>query len=205
MVDAGAGEYRRALRAAIARELHDGPIQSLTESVIRLERYRAGAPNRAMQSAISDVEESVRIALMSLRHLISDLRDESPNEDAAEGIRAMAARFEASTGVEISVVASPTWPATLPAATAMNLIRIAQEAITNAIRHGHADSVLIELVYAGGTLGMSVSDDGCGMQKEAPPGAGLIGMRERAALLGGRLAIRAREPGTEIRVEVPAP
>ena len=197
--------YRSELRAAVARELHDGPVQSLTESVIRLERYRGAASNRAMQSAISDVEESVRVALMSLRHLIRDLRDEPPSEDVAGSVREMACRFQASTGVQIAVVTSPAWPELMPAATALNLIRIVQEAITNAIRHGHAEQILIELRSSEGVLTASVVDDGTGMTDESLPGSGLIGMRERAALLGGRLEIRGRHPGTEVRVEVPSP
>lgn len=157
-----------------------------------------------MQSAISDVEESVRIALMSLRHLIRELREEPPNEDVAASIREMASRFESSTGVEIAVVASPSWPELLPAAAAVNLLRIAQEAITNAIRHGSARHILIELSSSDGVLSVSVADDGTGIRAEAPAGSGLIGMRERAALLGGSLRIRARDRGTEIRVEVPS-
>lgn len=196
-------EYRRELRAAMARELHDGPIQSLTEAVLRLERYRAASESSAMQAAISDVEESVRIALLFMRNLIRDLRDEAPDEDVAAQVRDMAARYESSTGVEVTVVVSPRWPELLPMNTALNLIRILQEAVTNAIRHGQATNVLIELGTHDSALTASVSDDGCGIAQDVPPGAGFMGMEERAALLGGSLVIRGREPGTEVRVEVP--
>lgn len=197
-------DYRRELRAALARELHDGPIQSLTEAVIRLESYRASAAtNAGMQTAISDIEEGVRTALMSLRHLIRDLRDEPAHEDVAGRVRDMAARYASSTGVEIAVVVSPQWPDVLHVNTAVNLIRIVQEAITNAIRHGRARHVLIELSTSDSTLTTSIADDGCGFPPQAAPGSGLIGMQERAALLGGSLSIRTRAPGTEIRVEVP--
>ena len=197
-------DYRRELRAALARELHDGPIQSLTEAVIRLETYRSSAANNAgMQTAISDIEEGVRTALMSLRHLIRDLRDEPAHEDVAGRVRDMAARYESSTGVEVAVVVSPQWPDVLHVSTAVNLIRIVQEAITNAIRHGRARHVLIELSTSDSTLTVSIADDGSGFPAETAPGSGLIGMQERAALLGGNLSIRTRDPGTEIRVEVP--
>jgi len=203
--DSGISEYRRELRLELARELHDGPIQSLTESVMRLEGYRAAAPSGEMQAAISDIEEGVRIALLSLRRLIGDLRDEPQDDDFAKRMRAMAARYRASTGVEVVVVASPDWPGRLPAATAVNLFRIAQEAVTNAIRHGGARHLLVELGADNRALTLDVADDGSGMPEEAMPGSGLIGMRERAAMLGGRMLIRRRDPGTEVRIEVPLP
>ena len=205
LVSNAIAEHRRALRVSVARELHDGPIQSLTESVLKLERYRSAAANPEMQSAISDVEESVRIALMSLRHLVSDLRDERPEEDLAASITAMAARYRASSGLEIEVVVAPDWPADLPVNTALNLIRIAREAITNALRHGGGPQVLVELGTDEDHLTLTVSDDGRGIPAEAPAGAGLIGMKERAALIGGRLSIRGRNPGTQVRVEIARP
>ncbi len=203
--DSALAAYRRELRLELARELHDGPIQSLTESVMRLEGYRAAAPSGEMQAAISDIEEGVRIALLSLRRLIGDLRDEPPGDDLAERIRSMAARYRSSTGVEVAVVVAPDWPRRLPAAMSVNLIRIAQEAITNAIRHGRARHLLVELGTDETALTLDVADDGHGMPHEAIPGSGLIGMRERAAVLGGRMTISRRHPGTDIRIEVPWP
>ncbi|HET7465189.1 MAG TPA: ATP-binding protein [Candidatus Dormibacteraeota bacterium] len=189
----------------MARELHDGPIQSLTESVLQLEGYRVAAANPTMRSAISDLEERLHVALMSLRHLISDLRGEAPDEDIAAQVREMAGRYQSSAGIEIAVVVSPAWPARLNATVALNLMRVVQEAITNAVRHSRARHILVELSADDASLAVSVSDDGYGIAPGTPPGSGMMGMNERAALLGGRLHIRRREPGTEIRLELPLP
>lgn len=198
-------EYRTRLLASIARELHDGAVQSLTASVLRLEGFRDVSTNPAMQSAISDVEGDVRRALSSLRRLIGDLRAQAPLEDVAATIRNLAAGFERSSGRQVTVVVSPEWPALLPAETALNLERLVQEAVTNAIRHAHASQVLIELRRAERFLVATVSDNGSGIPRGTRPGSGIIGMRERAVLIGGRLTHRRRNPGTEVEVRFPAP
>jgi signal transduction histidine kinase len=196
-------EYRRELRASIARDLHDGPIRELTSSVVRLEGFRAVSDNRDMQLAISAIEEHVRAALLSLRHLIRDLRDEPPEEDLASTIRSMIDRSRTSTDAEIALVASPEWPRLDPGPVALNLLRIVQESVNNAIRHGDASHILVELKGDPNRLEVTVADDGRGIDRGTPEGAGILGMRERAALLGGRLTVRHRRSGTAIDVVVP--
>jgi two-component system, NarL family, sensor histidine kinase UhpB len=196
-------EYRQGLRASLARDLHDGPIRELTSCVIRLEGFRAVSDHPDMQLAISTVEEQVRAALMSLRHLIRDLRDEPPEEDLVSTIRLMLDRLRPSAGAEIALVASPAWPNLVPGPVALNLLRIVQESVNNAIRHGSADHVLVELTADPDHLEVSVADDGLGIATGSREGTGMLGMRERAALLGGKLTVRRRRPGTEIQVQVP--
>lgn len=196
-------EYRQKLRASIARELHDGPIRELTTCVVRLEAFRSRSDNRDMQLAISAVEEHARAALMSLRRLISDLRDEPPEEDLASTIRTTIDRLAPASDAEIVLVVSPTWPRLLPGPVALNLLRIVQESMSNAIRHGSARHILVTLAADPDRLEVSVADDGLGMPSATPKGTGMRGMEERAVLLGGRLTVRRRRPGTEVRVEVP--
>jgi two-component system sensor histidine kinase UhpB len=200
-----AGRYRHELSAEIARELHDGPIQALTTCLVRLEGFRSVTDSEVMQSAISAVEEDARTALTSLRHIIRDLRDEAPVDDFEAAVRAMVARQRSSTGAELAVVVSPDWPALIPGEVALNLLRVVREAVTNAINHAGARHVLLELKSDDEHLVVAISDDGAGFSPEVPQGAGVIGMRERAALLGGRLTVRRRHPGTELRVEVARP
>jgi two-component system, NarL family, sensor histidine kinase UhpB len=78
-----------------------------------------------------------------------------------------------------------------------------QEAVNNAVRHGRARRIVLEFKADSNHLVASVSDDGHGIAPGTPEGSGMLGMRERAALVGGRLAVHHRHPGTEIRVEVP--
>jgi signal transduction histidine kinase len=90
-----------------------------------------------------------------------------------------------------------------------NLLRIFQEALANAVKHAHARTVDVELRYAPDSLALRVRDDGRGFDPESlsPAGSGhygLIGMRERAERIGGRLTLNSRPgEGTEMLVEVP--
>jgi two-component system sensor histidine kinase UhpB len=195
--------YRRDLRALIARELHDGPIRELTGCVLRLEAYRSVSENPQMQLAISQVEEHARAALMSLRRIIGDLRDEAPEEDLRTAIESMIERSRSSSRAELTLVTSPAWPELMPGDVALNLLRVAQEAVNNALRHGDARHILLELTTDENLVAVTVSDDGKGIPAGTLPGTGIIGMRERAALLGGRLIVRGRQPGTEVRIEAP--
>ena len=196
-------QYRLRLRASIARDVHDGPIRELTVRVVRLEGFRAVSDNPDMQLAISAVEEHVRTALMSLRRLIRGLRGEPPEEDLASTIRSMIDRCRPSTDAEIALVASPEWRHLVPGPVALNLLGIVQESVNNAIRHGSAGHILVELKADPDHLEVSVADDGRGIATDFLRGTGTLGMRERAALLGGRLTVRRRHPGTAIHVAVP--
>jgi two-component system sensor histidine kinase UhpB len=196
-------EYRRDLRASIARELHDGPIRELTGCVLRLEAYRSVSENPQMQLAISAVEEHARAALMSLRRVIRDLRDEAPEEDLRAAIESMIERSRSSSRTEFTLVTSPDWPELMPGHVALNLLRVVQEAVNNALRHGDASHILLELATDDNHIAVTVSDDGKGIPAGTSPGTGIVGMRERAALLGGRLVVRGRQPGTEVRIEAP--
>jgi two-component system, NarL family, sensor histidine kinase UhpB len=93
----------------------------------------------------------------------------------------------------------------LPAEVELVLYRIAQESLTNALRHSDARSVTLSLEADAETVLLRVADDGKGMPERLPPGtAGIAGMRERALLVGGRLTIESRPgQGTEVRLAIP--
>jgi signal transduction histidine kinase len=97
----------------------------------------------------------------------------------------------------------------LPATLEMNLLRIGQEALTNAIKHAAPQSILIELGYEARRVRLRISDDGRGFDAGSPMAEssgtfGLIGMRERAEQIGGHLTIKsAPGQGTEIEISVP--
>jgi signal transduction histidine kinase len=88
-----------------------------------------------------------------------------------------------------------------------NLLRIGQEALTNAVKHGKANQIRIELRYEPQLFSLRVNDDGCGFDTSsvaAPDRFGLVGMRERAREIGARLEVRAAvNRGTEVRVALP--
>ncbi len=195
--------YRRDLRTALARELHDGPIRELNVCVVRLESFRMISDSPNMQVAITTIEEHVRAALTSIRNIIGELRDEAPQEDLAATIQSMIERYRKTGRADFTLVISPSWPELVPARIALNLLRIVQEAVQNAIQHGRAQHILLELQADRERLDVSVSDDGRGIRSGTPEGAGMLGMRERAALIGGGLTLRQRHPGTEVHVEAP--
>jgi len=98
-------------------------------------------------------------------------------------------------------------PVRLPGQIEMNLLRIAQEAAANAVKHGRAQHVEIELRYTSGAVGLSVSDDGTGFapSQASPSGHfGLLDMRERAQSMGSQLKIES-EPGSGARVSLEVP
>ena len=107
---------------------------------------------------------------------------------------------------EISLELGEGFPSAPLGHTGTDLLRIIQEALTNARRHSEAKRVSVSLEMDGGDLLVEVADDGRGFGPETPPGVGLGSMRERAALIGGELEIESEvERGTTVRLRVTAP
>jgi signal transduction histidine kinase len=97
-------------------------------------------------------------------------------------------------------------PRPLSPTTEANLLRIAQEGVANAYRHARARRIILRLAFTSGSVHLSVTDDGAGMETGRGPGVGqgLAGMKERAAEIGGTLSIGATPAGgTAVQVEVP--
>jgi signal transduction histidine kinase len=91
----------------------------------------------------------------------------------------------------------------LPLAIGADLYRIAQEAITNAAKHAHAMRIILRLEATETDIVLSVTDDGPAQDEAARPGMGLLGMRERVAILGGRLSVASGVSGTVLRATIP--
>jgi signal transduction histidine kinase len=123
----------------------------------------------------------------------------------ADALAGLGRSFTSDTGVPVRVQASRT--ERLPLRTESELFRIAQEALTNVRKHAKAHKVEVALRRRGKTLSLSVQDDGRGFSKRTrrPESHGLIGMRERAKLLGGHLEVSsAPGQGTRVTARVPA-
>jgi signal transduction histidine kinase len=110
--------------------------------------------------------------------------------------------------VKVRLWISRSWPATLPPETCIHVLRIVQEATNNANKHGGATKIHVGLrVAPDGALMVSVSDDGRGMVSpdyQKPLGIGIVGMHERASLMGGELTIRSRNlRGTTVIARLP--
>lgn len=181
--DAGVREHRR-----IGRDLHDGLGQHLTGVSFMLhglaERLRAAGRPEVHQAA--EVQRLVAAAISQVRDLATALNPVGAN-DFATALHALAAYATAAFGVECRVRAAAGFD--VDAVTAEQLYRIAQEAVTNAIRHGGARHVEIVLQGSGAAGKLTVVDDGVGFaESDVAPGMGLRGMRQRAALVRGTVS-----------------
>jgi two-component system, NarL family, sensor histidine kinase UhpB len=195
------GERRR-----LARELHDEVGQTLTGVVLQLEALgRAAPPELAPEVAV--VQEAARDGVERVRDIARGLRPQALDEfGLRSALVALAAGFADRTGLEVRHRVDKDLPGLEPEQE-LALYRIAQESLTNVARHAGARAVELELARTDGTVVLCVRDDGGGITvtEASGDGVGLGGMRERALLVGGRLAIRRRdEGGTEVRLEVPA-
>lgn len=187
-------------RNRISRELHDTVGHRLTGVLMQLDA--------AIKVCHADVEAGRRM-FGSVRDNLSDcidlLRDTVKNiQTSYEGrvlsIQQMAADFGRSTGTNIDFKITGS-PYKLYPSAEITLLRNAQEALTNAVRHGKANNVAIELAYSGREVVLTVQDDGLGCSN-INKGMGLSGMEERLALLGGILDISS-ENGFKIKTIIP--
>jgi PAS domain S-box-containing protein len=188
-------------RGRIAKDLHDGLGQMLNAIKMNAEYL---IDNRAAASSLSRlldeaIQESVRI---SENLLPSKLRD----FDLATCLRSFCAQLRDSTHAHISFNDLGS-PAQMDQPQKVNFYRIAQEAVNNAIKHAHAESISVQLAEANEFVRLSVEDDGRGMMPDntLKRKNGLSNMRERAEIMGGKLTIESDpQRGTMVIVEVPA-
>jgi len=197
------------VRQALARDLHDRVTQTLTTMLVEMENFKAleFARDRVINE-VSSYQEATREALSNIREILYELRgDEDLGSDFVSRVRRLLERFEEKTGIKASLSVSSGWPSRLAVQAAVNLYRVLEEALNNVRKHSGANAVAVTFQVAEGDLAVvSVTDDGVGL---APvmgerTGLGMIGMRERALLLGGELSIEpARPHGTSLTAVIP--
>lgn len=195
-------------RNRLAREIHDTIAQDLSAIAFQLEAAEALLIQRAeperVQRSVSVALDLARKGLEEARRSVLDLRA-APLEgrNLPEALGALAA--EAGGAPSVSFEAGPVL-ASLPPAVEVGLYRIAQEALQNALRHAEASRILIRLEGAAESVRLTIQDDGRGFVTEGAVSSrfGLIGMRERARLLGGSFQLESSPgAGTRITAEVP--
>ncbi len=196
-------------RNRIARELHDTLEQELAGITMQLDLATdcfKKAP-RVAQQALETARDMSRHSMVEARRSVWDLRcqllqDGDLVSALKQIVEPLVPRGEAK--VDFTIQGSPV---RLPGSVEMNLLRIGQEAVANALKHGRARAVSIELQYTNASVCLTVTDDGQGFAAEqaSPAGHfGLLDMRERAQSMGNALRVES-EPGrgTRITVEVP--
>jgi two-component system sensor histidine kinase UhpB len=192
------GERRR-----VAQELHDEIGQSLTAVVLQLDRVARLAPD-GLRDELVEAREAARSSLQEVRQIAQRLRPEALDELGLESaLAALAERVSEQGGLRVNHRLDGRLPRLSPEAELV-IYRIAQESLTNALRHAGATQAFLTLGGDVDGITLEVADDGRGLGA-FEPGAGIQGMRERALLVGAALGIRTRqEGGTEVRLDVPA-
>lgn len=196
-------EAQEAERVRIARELHDDIGQTLTAIAMEAERS-AGPEDDPQSQALRRAASAVRASLDDLRRIARELRPEALDDlGLANALISLGRRVDAQSGVNVSVrVAEGLAP--LPSETEVTIYRVAQESLTNALRHAGAKHVEVTLTPDGPWTVLRVRDDGDGLRGSTESGTGITGMRERAMLVDGRLALRSVPgEGTEVELRVP--
>jgi two-component system NarL family sensor kinase len=196
-------------RTRLAREIHDTLAQGLTAIALNIESALNRLESRPDQAReqLTRALSMARQNLEEARRSVLDLRTTPlAGRPLADALAALGRDFNSDTGITVRVDA--TSDVALPLRVEAELYRIAQEALTNIRKHAHAREVRISLRQRGRVLMLSIRDDGRGFSpREARGGGhGLVGMRERARLIGGRLESSA-QPGRGARVvaRVPVP
>jgi two-component system, NarL family, sensor histidine kinase UhpB len=195
---------QEAERLRVARELHDEIGQTLTAVMLQAERAANENPAQAAL-ALGQVAEAVHASLDELRRIARELRPEALDDlGLVNALIALCSRVDAQGGPRVRRDLQGGLP-TMPRETELVIYRVAQESLTNAVRHADAATATVSLDGDSGTITLTVTDDGKGMPEQLSGAtSGIAGMRERALLVGGRLSIGSRQgEGTEIRLTVP--
>ena len=194
-------------RSRIAREIHDTLAQGFVAVSVQLE-----VVGRILQTSTVSAQEHleraralVRSGLEDARTSIWELRSQTAaKEDLATRMKKVVDHLTGTTGIKTHIHVSGTYRPLAPESES-ELVRIAQEAVVNAVRHGKPQTINVYLRFDTRLLEMVIEDDGKGFSGLPPEGHfGLVGMRERSERIGGKFAIESSEgKGTQVRVVLP--
>jgi two-component sensor histidine kinase len=197
-------------RRRIARELHDETFQQLTLIQFGLETMKAADAS----ADIRDVCESIEAALAAVQHQVRTLSFvlHPPELDAAwltGALESFISGFGRRSGLHVEF-ANLAGEIGVRPEVELAVYRVAQEALTNVLRHAAASRIEVRLMLRDGDLVLEVEDNGIGIpqvivegRRREALGVGLSGMRERIEALAGRLTIRSRSPGTLVSASIP--
>jgi signal transduction histidine kinase len=197
-------------RMRIARDLHDSAGHAINVILVQAGAARLHAeqdPERA-RAALSTIEDVARETVTEIDRLVGSLREDGAPADAEHvdppltlaAVAALVDRHRAN-GLEVELgVEGQQRP--LPRAVDLAAYRILQEALTNAAKHGGAEA-RVEITYGPRALTLAVTNPSGRTGADEPAGHGLVGMRERALLLGGRLVVERDEGTFGVRAELP--
>jgi signal transduction histidine kinase len=201
-------EIREAERRRIARDLHDSVLQDLSYTAAAMGMIMLDVEGTGVDEELQRAIDTVRRAAQGLRGVVDDLRlEEERDRPFPELMESLLQRNRVmAQGCEISLEMGEGVPSASLGETGTQVLRIIQEALTNARRHSGAESVSVALKLEGSELVAEVSDEGRGFEPGSASGVGLSSMRERAAAVGGKLEIESSVGrGTRVHVKIPMP
>jgi PAS domain S-box-containing protein len=195
-------------RDRIAMDLHDGIIQSLYAVGLGLEvavDELTDGPADARDQVDRSIEQLSRV-VQDIRHYIYELRPTQFNGDLVGSLQALARDFGAASALDVDLQIPAALPADVGQETALAVLHIAQEALTNAGKHAQASRVSLRLVLRDERIELEVTDDGHGfeLREFSEEHRGLRNMRLRCELVGGAFRVASRSgAGTTISVSMP--
>ena len=195
-------------RERLARELHDETGQALTSILLGLKSVEDAAGPADVAAAASRLRELVVSTLQDVRRLAVELRPKALDDfGLVPALERLVETFHEQTGIQVDLEPR-LGDERLPSEVETALYRITQEALTNVVKHAQAKNVSIVLTRRNGSVSAVIEDDGrgfaAGKSQGEPNGLGLLGMRERIALVDGRLTVESSPgSGTTLSIEVP--
>jgi two-component system, NarL family, sensor histidine kinase UhpB len=195
---------REGERRRVAAELHDQIGQTLTALGLQADRIATLAPE-PLADEVRDLRDGVLATVEDVRNLARDLRPEALDTlGLVPALTNLSERMTRRTGIDIQRHLQRDLPALDPD-TELVIYRIAQESLTNAVRHGRPTTIELTLRAHDDGLHLGICDDGIGISTETLRESGIRGMRERALSIGADLRVepRAAGNGTQVMLEVP--
>ncbi|MET1009685.1 MAG: GAF domain-containing sensor histidine kinase [Gaiellaceae bacterium] len=192
-------------RRRLSRELHDETGQALTSILLGLKSIEDAQGTERFPAALADLRELAVATLQDVRRLAVELRPKALDDfGLVAALERLTTTFSEQTGIGAHLE-SQLPDTRLPSETETVLYRVVQEALTNVLKHAQAQNVSVLLHARPGRVAVVIEDDGRGIAASdgSGDGIGLVGMRERVALVGGRLELESSGNGTTIVVEVP--
>ncbi|WP_221583682.1 histidine kinase [Microbacterium sp. G2-8] len=193
-------------RVRIARDMHDVVAHSLAVIVAQADgaRYAAAADPSVATGSLETIGQTARAALSDVRMLLAQLRHreaEGPQPTIAD-IDPLLAQVR-QAGVDLVVDIDPAPQGDVPAAVQLAVYRILQEALTNALRHGDGGAVDVALAWHPGSVDVMIRNPAAARREPEHAGHGIIGMRERAQLVGGSLDVERRAAAFVVQARIP--
>jgi signal transduction histidine kinase len=209
--------YRQMQQLAILEErqrfgmdLHDGVIQSIYAVGLMLENIQRRVKSNPEESrqGISKAIVSLNNAISDIRNYILDLRPQHfQGRNIVQGVEELARALRANTFMDVYINTDGIDPGRFTPEQTVEILHIAQEALSNVQKHAHASEVDINLQFVNGDLSLAIKDNGVSITDDhiqKTYGNGLRNMRERAAMLKGEVVISPRESGgTEVTLRIP--